>query len=312
MGGDPGGVDTTPDDVDVDQLRVAFVAEHHGRLRAEALAAERDETIARLQAELRDLGRLRDNFHSLYKEERQLRAEAEQVAEQSRDERDLMEREVVRLASEVDRLERHIVRLQRPDAADISHVAAPAAATAPAPPAELIAAVDALTAELASIRAERDALLAGQAVVDGYREAAERAELSLQAANASLAVLEQRLRDVDEARQDAEGRAAAAEDELADLRTSVLTGRAESGTRRSFLRRRASVEPAPAVSTPAPAATGASVGASSAAPSLPAPAGAPSSQPQELPPAAHGRAIELSGVPEDVEEALNRRLFGGS
>ena len=87
-------------------------AERAARARAEERYAEADRLVAKLQHEQRDLLKLRDNFHSLYREERELRAEAERVAEERSIERDNLDAEMVVLRADLDRLDRIVKRLQ--------------------------------------------------------------------------------------------------------------------------------------------------------------------------------------------------------
>ena len=90
----------------------ALGAERAARARAEERYAYADRLVAKLQSEQRDLLKLRDNFHSLYREERELRAEAERVAEERSIERDNLDAEMVVLRADLDRLDRMVQRLQ--------------------------------------------------------------------------------------------------------------------------------------------------------------------------------------------------------
>ena len=389
-----GSVSTLGDDDLLDALH----AERAARTRAEQLSAERDEAVAKLQAELRDLSRLRDNFHSLYREERELREEADRIAEERSEERDTLQGEVAMLRADVERLDRMVTRYQAERAATPAPTAAPAATEAAAPQpstdsrvlelerelgmfrahtaelenavaeraAELATAnqratdlerevamarsqlagidpasrgeqgveLDAaarrihdLDGELASLRTEhtdlrkaherltaaRDALaesvkaeqaqrLEAQRFVAGaeqrvqdaaareqeavraahqYRAALEHADHELQAAKATIAVLERRVHDAEEARNAAVRRTEELEQELSFVRSDVLTGHPVHAAKRGGLLRRRGPETARAghVET---------VGTPVATPT-----------------------VEVAGTPEDVETALHRRLFGG-
>lgn len=383
------------------------------RARLEQLLAAKDDAVTRLERELKDLAKLRDNFHSLYREERQLRAESDRVAAERSSERDRLEEDLIVVRGDVDRLQRMLKRLQEAGPAPaVAAIASAPIAPAPMPPATAGASPEAIAAaeqvrelqreagmlrahaaelegavfqrgaelaaanervasmerevvlartqlaaaarsdssdavaeaasaaelaaaarrlhdlegELASLRLEhsglvtahertiasRDALreqLAaeqkarheGESYVTGaeqrvqqamlreheairaaddHRLAAERSEQQLQAAQATIAVLETRVHDIEAARADAERRISELQEELDFVRSSVLTGRSEpQPAKRGLLPRRRS-EPAKAVTgrvEPHPAAT-----------------------------------VEVSGAPaEDVESALHRRLFGG-
>jgi len=109
QGAASGSVSTLSSD---DDLLDALDTERAARARAERLYAEADASLAKAQREARDLLRLRDNFHSLYREERELRAEAERVAEEHSIERDGLEAEIIVLRADVDRLDRLVKRYQ--------------------------------------------------------------------------------------------------------------------------------------------------------------------------------------------------------
>jgi predicted nucleic acid-binding Zn-ribbon protein len=422
-----GGVATLSDDDLLDALNSARAA----RARAEQLYTERDEAVAKLQAEVRDLSRLRDNFHSLYREERELRSEAERTAEERIGERDALQQEVILLHSDVDRLDRMVQRFQaqRAEQPAVETSAPTMAPTSPAADtrvqelerdagmlrahaAELETAVTERTAqlsaanqrvtdlerevamartqlagseagerdsavaganrriaelesELATLRASHQALQSGRSEhaadlaagarrihdLDGelaslrlqhadlqaaydrvvaardalkqtiageqaqreeaqhlsesaqqrvqeavmreqeavraanhHQTAAERADHELQAAKATIGVLEQRVHDAEAARAAAEQRAAAVGEELSFVRTDVLTGHAAAPAKRTLLRRRPADHSRHATATHVET-VGTAVGADA--------------------------TVEVSGSPEDVEAALHRRLFGG-
>ena len=386
-----------------DDLLDALNAERAARARAEQLSSERDDALAKLQAELRDLSKLRDNFHSLYREERELREEADRVAQERSEERDALQGEVGLLHADVDRLNRMVTRFQA-QLAEAPAAPAPAATAAAAPEAEAapqpaadtrvlelerelgllrahaaelenavaeraaqlagatqhaadlerevamarsqLAGIDPssrgehaaeldasarrihdLDGELASLRAEhadlrkaherltaaRDALAesvkaeqaqrqeaqrfvagAEQRVQEAvareheavraahqYHAAVEHADHEPQAAKATIAVLERRVHDAEEARSAATHRAEEVEQELSFVRSDVLTGHPVHAAKRGGLLRRRGPEPGKAghvetVGTPVETPT-----------------------------------VEVSGTPEDVEAALHRRLFGG-
>lgn len=371
---------------DPDDLRAALEVERAARAQAEAVARQRDDMVAKLQNDLRDLARLRDNFHNLYREERELRAAAEQLADDRNETHGTLESEIASLSAEVDRLKRQLARQQpAPAAPVIAAAAAPSGAdpritdlerelgviiahaaeleaavaersaeleeatrrsqdlerevaatrgqrtSASAPPAadaepsaiqlrlhdmegelavlgkehsDLRAAHDRLAAARQRLEeqlgeeqaqraaADRAATEAGQRAAEAVRReaqaideagrlraAAESTDLALQAAKASIGVLEQRLRDAEQLRAAAEQRVGELEEELSFVRSSVLTGRSDAASRRSLLRRRtAPAGPIEATGTPVVDTT----------------------------------PVEVTGAPEDVEQALHRRLFGDS
>jgi chromosome segregation ATPase len=186
-----------------DELDAALATERASRSAAEARAAELDERLARLAVETRDLTRLRDNFHSLYREERELRTAAEEIADQRSQERDELQQQVILLSSDVERLDRQVTRLQQARAAvqaatptaaaEVQPTAeAPSTADGPAPhdtagDARLVALEQELGAlhahaadvELALTQRAADLAAAGQRVSDLEREVtAARAQLS--------------------------------------------------------------------------------------------------------------------------------------
>jgi chromosome segregation ATPase len=375
-----------PTAMDEDELVAALAAEREARAQAESRAAERDARVAKLEADVRDIAKLRDNFHNLYREEREMRAAAEQTAEQRSEEHGHLESEVVHLTAEVERLRRSIARLQaapspeasaarsQPDEAVrgmerelgvvISHAAdlevaiaqrseelaaatqriealerelasaprEPGATPTPVASAgddELAAAqrrIHDLDGALASLQsehsemrrardrvaeqrsalkvqleseqarraeAERVAAEAGARATEAVRveadalrqlqamrEAAERTDLALQAATASIGVLEQRLREAEQAHSAAEARIAQLTEELGFVRSNVLTGHNDAQARGLLRRRGRPATPAGHVET-----VGTPVDAT---------------------------PVPVSGTPEDVEEILHRRLFGDS
>jgi len=365
-----------------DELLDALNRERAARQRAEHLYVERDEALARLQVEMRDLGRLRDNFHSLYREERELRSEADRIAEERIQERDALQAQVLLLQADVDRLDRMVSRYQAQRGGQAEAPAPAPTAAQPAQPeaagdaraheleretgvlrahaaeleaelstlratqqalqsgrgdhaAELAAAVRRvhdLDGELAGLRAEhadlrtaherlvaaRDALkqsLAGEAgqreeaqrfagsaeqraqeavtreqeavhAASLHRTAAERAEQELQAARATIAVLEQRVHDAENARAVAEQRSTELSEELSFVRSDVLAERSAAPAKRTLLRRR-----------PAESGNGRH-GAVAHVETVGTAVGVE-------------KEVEVSGAPEDVEAALHRRLFGG-
>lgn len=273
--------------VDIDQLHAMLAAEQAARQHAEAVAAK-------AQDDLRDIAKLRDNFHNLYREERELREAAERGADAAISERNRLESDVVRLQGEVDRLQRAAARPAPPV------VNAPAAASpppvvsaAPAPTGDAarldlereLGVVISHAAELEAAMARRDAeLAAARAEQSDLRAAAERADRDLLAARAALGVLEQRLHDAERAREAAEQRAAELAEELAFVQSSVLTGRDDRG-RRGLLRRR----PAAAAAAEQPTAPGHVEAIGTPVPPAP---------------------VEVRPSSESVDEALHRRLFG--
>jgi chromosome segregation ATPase len=435
--GSSGGVGTLSDDEILDALNTARAA----RARAEQLYMERDEAVAKLQGEVRDLMRMRDNFHSLYREERELRSEAERVTGQSREERDGLQNELILVRADLDRLNRMLERLQAQRAEQLEAVPAPTIPAIPGPPAvpamdarvqeleremgllrahaaELETAVSERTAqvaaashrvtdlerelvmartqvagsepaedsdtvganrrivelesELAALRAAHEALQGGRtenaaelaaamrrahdldgelaslrveqaalrtaheravAARDAFKQtiaaeqaqreeaqrlsasaqqrvqdavvreqqavrvaqqsqaASERAEVELQAAKATIAVLEQRVHDADQARDAAEKSAAAVWEELHFVRTDVLTERtpapatAPAAAKRTLLRRR----PAESAKLGAAPRHVETIGTAVAA----------------------DKTVEVAGTAEDIESALHRRMFGG-
>jgi hypothetical protein len=368
--------------VDIDELQAMLAAEQAARQRAEAFAAERDSRAAKAEADLRDIAKLRDNFHNLYREERELRETAERTSEAAVEERNRLESDVVRLQSELDRVKRAAVRpaapavsgpssggkdaalldLERELGVVISHAAelegamaerdaelaratrrveelelamaalrtADTAAAGSAADEATTRRIHDLDAELATARAENgDLRAAHERLADKHRQleqqlaaeqaqraaaeavatqaderarqavgteaeavrrhqqahaAAEHADRDLQAAKAAIAVLEQRLRDAEQARGAAEQHAAEVAEELAFVQSSVLTGRDDRAGRRGLLRRKPTATAPPAGETPPGHVE--TVGT----PVQPAPAVAASS--------------------ESVDEALHRRLFG--
>lgn len=198
-----------------DDLLDALNRERAARQRAEQLYVERDETLAKLQVEMRDLGRLRDNFHSLYREERELRTEADRVAEERSLERDTLQQQVMLLQADVDRLDRMVSRYQaQAQRAEKPAATAQPAAAQPAPAAgdtrapELereLGLLRAHAAELEAAVAERTASLgaANQRVTEMERELAmartqtaggeDGADAAVAAANRRVAELESEL-----------------------------------------------------------------------------------------------------------------------
>ena len=433
--GSSGGVATLSDDDLLDALNTARTA----RARAEQLCIERDEAVAKLQGEMRDLMKLRDNFHSLYREERELRTEAERLAGERSAERDALQNELILVRADLDRLGRMVERLQAQRAEQPAEIpAAPTAATGAIAPAvdarvqeleremgllrahaaELETAVTERTAqvtaanhrvtdlereaaiartqlagsepaelddtaaaaanrrvaelesELATLRAEHQALQGGRsehatelaaalrrvhdldgelaslglehaalrtahdravAARDAFKQtitgeqaqreeaqrfaesarqrvqeamvreqeavraaqqhhaAAERSEVELQAAKATIAVLEQRVHDAEQARAAADKRAAEVGEELSFVRSDVLTEhtRAPAPAKRTLLRRRPADNAKRSTTQRHVETVGTAVVADATA------------------------TVEVSGTPEDVESALHRRMFGG-
>ena len=96
----------------------------HGLLAAERAArVEQEERLKRLQADVRELSQLRDNFHTLYREERESREAAERMADERREAAEHQQVELAGLRSDVERLRRTASRLQETLAAQAALVA---------------------------------------------------------------------------------------------------------------------------------------------------------------------------------------------
>jgi SMC interacting uncharacterized protein involved in chromosome segregation len=101
---------------DFHDVRDALFAERTARQRAEQKAADQEKELQHLTAEMRTFTVLRDNFHELYRQERDGRIAAERVAHDRIAERDRIQAELDRLHADNAQLRTALVRTQRPRA----------------------------------------------------------------------------------------------------------------------------------------------------------------------------------------------------
>jgi hypothetical protein len=85
---------------DFQKLRATLFTERAARAQAERAAVELEHEVARLQVELRTFTVLRDNFHELYREERDRRIAVERVAADCANQRTQHEQQVRALRAE--------------------------------------------------------------------------------------------------------------------------------------------------------------------------------------------------------------------
>jgi hypothetical protein len=114
----------------ITELRDALKTERVLRERLEQVNADQDDRLAAAQTQVRDLTRLRDNFHELYRAERDARLAAEALAEDSTRDRDQVQTEMLVLRAEGERLRYSLSRLQRVAPGTIETVGAVAPRTA--------------------------------------------------------------------------------------------------------------------------------------------------------------------------------------
>jgi hypothetical protein len=100
--------------------RGALFAERAARLRAEQTVAEQRHELQRLATEIRTFTVLRDNFHELYRQERDGRIAAEVLAAEAVERRERSQEELNRMRAENLQLRAALVRAQRPQPLSIA------------------------------------------------------------------------------------------------------------------------------------------------------------------------------------------------
>jgi hypothetical protein len=94
------------------QLHAELDGERAKQTHRDAAMAALDDRIAALSVQVRELTHLRDNFHRLYREEREAREAAEREAGAAAQARDQVEGELLVLQARSGQLRRHLERVR--------------------------------------------------------------------------------------------------------------------------------------------------------------------------------------------------------